>query len=58
LYPFKVLFYLKGKVEKGTVSGAFFSVSKKRKIRSCLVRNLVSKRRIKEVLIDDKSLLG
>jgi len=55
LYPFKVLFYVKGEVEKGTVQ-VLFSVSKK-KIKKAVGRNLV-RRRIKEVYRLNKSLLG
>jgi ribonuclease P protein component len=55
LYPFKVLFYVKGEVENGTVQ-VLFSVSKK-KIKKAVGRNLV-RRRIKEVYRLNKSLLG
>jgi ribonuclease P protein component len=55
LYPFKVLFYVKGEVEKGTVQ-VLFSVSKK-KIKKAVGRNLV-RRRIKEVYRLNKSFLG
>jgi ribonuclease P protein component len=55
LYPFKVLFYVKGEVEKGTVQ-VLFSVSKK-KIKKAVGRNLV-RRRIKEVYRLNKSLLS
>ena len=54
LYPFKVLFYVKGESEKGTVQ-VLFSVSKK-KIKKANQRNLV-RRRIKEAYRLNKSLL-
>ncbi len=55
LYPFKVLFYVKGPAEKGTVQ-VLFSVSKK-KIKKAVGRNLV-RRRIKESYRLNKSLLS
>jgi len=55
LYPFKILFYVKGESEKGTVQ-VLFSVSKK-KIKKANQRNLV-RRRIKEAYRLNKSLLN
>jgi ribonuclease P protein component len=54
LYPFKVLFFVKGEEEEGTVQ-VLFSVSKK-KIKRAVGRNLV-RRRIKEAYRLNKSLL-
>jgi len=54
LYPFKVLFFVKGVDENGTAQ-VLFSVSKK-KIKKAVGRNLV-RRRIKESYRLNKSLL-
>ena len=54
LYPFKVLFYVKGQSGNGTVQ-VLFSVPKK-KIKKAVSRNLV-RRRIKEAYRLNKSLL-
>lgn len=54
LYPFKVLFYVKGQSDNGT-GQVLFSVSKK-KIKKAVGRNLV-RRRIKEAYRLNKSLL-
>lgn len=55
LYPFKVLFYVKGPAGNGTVQ-VLFSVPKK-KIKKAVGRNLV-RRRIKESYRLNKSLLN